>query len=48
MRYLVTIWTSVHVEAKDAEEAKEIGFDQFVNGEIKNRDFFTDAESSPE
>lgn len=42
--YRVTIWTTVDVEAEEELTAQEIARDMLIHGEIKNRDFFTQAE----
>ena len=42
--YRVTIWTTVDIEAGNNAIAEEIAKDMLINGEIKNRDFFTESE----
>jgi hypothetical protein len=42
--YRVTIWTTVDIEAAEELVAQEIARDMLIHGEIKNRDFFTQAE----
>jgi|694.fasta_scaffold23096_16 hypothetical protein len=42
--YRVSIWTTVDVEAGNELIAEEIARDMLTTGEIKNRDFFTNAE----
>jgi hypothetical protein len=42
--YRVSIWTTVDVEAGNELIAEEIARDMLINQEIKNRDFFTNAE----
>lgn len=42
--YRVSIWTTVDIEAGSSQIAEEIARDMLVNGEIKNRDFFTESE----
>ena len=44
--YRVTIWTSVDIEANNPEEAETMAYDDFVNGEIKNKYFITEAEET--
>ena len=43
-KYRVTIWTSVDIEAESESLASDLAMDKFVNGQIKNRDFFCDPE----
>jgi hypothetical protein len=42
--YRVTIWTTVDVQAGNDDIAEVIAKDMLINGEIKNRDFFTESE----
>jgi uncharacterized membrane protein len=42
--YRVTIWTTVDIDAGNNNIAEEIAKDMLANGEIKNRDFFTESE----
>ena len=45
-KYRVTIWTSVDVEASDETQASDIAEEMFIDGAIRNRDFFFEPEEN--
>lgn len=43
-QYRVHIWTTIDVEAENERDAEDMAHDSIVNGEIRTRDFFLEAE----
>lgn len=45
-KYRVSIWTSVDVEALNEVQAADIAKEMFIDGAIRNRDFFFEPEEN--